>query len=319
MASNIRFRGSCVALVTPFTNDAAQLVDLGLVEKLVQMHADAGTSCIVPCGTTGETPTLSDAEWESVVALVTQNAKSAGMSVMAGTGSNSTKKAVQLTERAAKLGVDGCLIVTPYYNKPTPDGLLQHFRELNAVGVPLVLYNVPGRTGIDVSADTFIRIWEECPNIVGLKAANGNIDDMTEIVYRTADSTRPLALLSGDDSLTLPILSIGGAGVISVVANVAPKAMSELIAAWDRGDALTARKYMHALHKFSWSLLKLGSNPSVVKAAMRQAKIEVGLPRLPLVDISEEAKAKLVGLARSMRAAFERDKLEYDAVLNNIG
>jgi 4-hydroxy-tetrahydrodipicolinate synthase len=291
----MQLQGSYVAIVTPF-RDGDGTIDYDLLQRLVAAHGEAGTAGIVPCGTTGESPTLSHEEHAEVVRQVIAAAAGARVPVIAGSGSNSTKEAVWLTEQAGALGAQAVLVVTPYYNRPSPDGLVAHFRELDAVGLPMVLYNVPGRTGSNVSPDTLVRIWEECPNLLGLKAANGNLDEITEVAYRTYDPARPFYVLSGDDSLTLPIMAVGGTGVISVAANVIPSFMATLVHSYLAGDTAGARARMYRVHPFGRALLKLGSNPEAVKTVMRRRGIAVGRCRNPLGEIRADAAETVMRL-----------------------
>ncbi len=175
-------KGSIVALITPFTDDAAQSVNRDKIAELVQFHADSNTAAIVPCGTTGEAPTLLDDEWEAVLSTAIETAHNTHLQVIPGTGSNSTREALRLTERAAELGAHACLVVTPYYNRPSSEGILAHFQELDKVGIPLILYNIPSRTGIDLGTDLIMELCDKCPSIAGLKASNGDLDQITEVI-----------------------------------------------------------------------------------------------------------------------------------------
>ena len=169
-------KGSVVALITPFVDDTEQSVNREKLAELVKLHADSKTAAIVPCGTTGESPTLLKDEWDAVVSTVIEVARNTNLKVIPGTGSNSTREALRLTERAAELGAHACLVVTPYYNRPSPEGVLAHFQELDKVGIPLILYNIPSRTGIDLGTDLIMELCEKCPSIAGLKASNGDLD-----------------------------------------------------------------------------------------------------------------------------------------------
>ncbi|MGF1478714.1 MAG: 4-hydroxy-tetrahydrodipicolinate synthase [Cyanophyceae cyanobacterium] len=306
--------GSLVALVTPFNDDLEQTVNFDKLEELIHYHADSGTSAVVVCGTTGESPTLSHQEHEQVVSKATQVAKARGVKIIAGTGSNSTKEAVRFTAHAAEMGVDACLVVTPYYNKPTPAGLMAHFRELDRIGVPLIAYNIPGRTGINIAPHTFIELVHACENIVGLKASNGNLDEITETAYLLRSLPRTCAIYSGDDSLTLPILAVGGVGVISVIANVLPKTMSQLVQEYQSQHTESARTIAQNLHLFCRSLLKVGANPSPIKAVMNMAGMQVGSVRKPLVDISPEQAALLATQSKKMAEDFANSNLDYEGL-----
>ncbi len=316
--SDILFSGNVVALVTPFMGDQGQDVNFDVLSKLVEFHANAGTSALVPCGTTGESPTLSHKEHMAVIKTVISASKNTQLKVIAGTGSNSTKEAYYLTNQAAEAGADGCLVVCPYYNKPTPSGVLAHFRELNKIGIPLVVYNIPGRTGINIAPETIQQIANECDNVVGLKASNGDLDQITDTAKRLAHNPQ-FAILSGDDSLTLPILSVGGVGVISVVANVMPQVMSHLVSSFleDR-DTETSKHIMHNVHCLCKALLQIGSNPAPIKSLMNLACLNVGTCRLPLVPISQGETQDLVSIVREIIVDFQQLDIPFDTTLLRI-
>lgn len=281
------FEGSCVALVTPFKNGE---VDEKALAELVEFHVEGGTSCLVPCGTTGESATLSHKEHGHVIDLVVKFARKR-IAVMPGTGSNSTREAIELTRHAREAGADGALLIVPYYNKPTPQGLREHFSALaKAVSpLPLVLYNIPGRTGVNMLPNVIIDLARSEKNIVGVKEASGNIDQSSEIVQALGPS---FAVLSGDDSLTLPIMAVGGKGVISVIANILPKDVAAMCSAWKNGDAARARE----LHLKMFPLVKalfLETNPIPVKAAMGWIGLCSPEMRLPLVPPEKAAGEKL--------------------------
>jgi 4-hydroxy-tetrahydrodipicolinate synthase len=311
-------KGSVVALVTPFVDDEEQSVNREKLAELVKLHADSNTAAIIPCGTTGESPTLLKEEWDAVVSTVIECAKDTALKVIPGTGSNSTREALRLTERAAELGADACLVVTPYYNKPSPEGILAHFRELDKVGIPLILYNIPSRTGIDLGADLTMELCEKCPSIVGIKASNGDLDQITEVVYRSSQLDRPFSVFSGDDSLTLPILSVGGVGVISVAANIMPTVMNELVASVLRSDLQQSRLIMHAIHGFCRALLKTGSNPAPIKLVMNYAGMQVGSCRKPLVDLTKDKAATLFYELQQMKIRLAEQHIPYDDLLNQF-
>ena len=215
------FSGSMVAIVTPFHNGA---VDEEKLRQLVKFQINKGTSAIVPCGTTGESATLTHEEHNQVVSIIV-DAVGNKVPVIAGTGSNSTKEAIQLTRRAREVGADAALLITPYYNKPTQEGLFEHYKAVaETVDIPLILYNVPGRTSVNMLPQTVERL-AQFDNIVGIKEASGSLSQVTEILQRCKDA---ITVLSGDDALTLPILAVGGKGVISVAANIIPGRMAEL-------------------------------------------------------------------------------------------
>jgi 4-hydroxy-tetrahydrodipicolinate synthase len=280
------FRGSMVALVTPFKNGR---VDKSGLKKLVKFHINNNTSALVPCGTTGESATLSEREHETVVETVI--AESAGrIPVIAGTGSNSTEEAVRYTKFAQKRGADGALLICPYYNKPTQEGLYRHFKAIaEGVDIPLILYNIPSRTGINMSPEIIARLGRKYKNIVGVKEASGSLD---QIIAIKNISPKGFLIISGDDALTLPILSIGGAGVISVLANIMPNETEEVVRMFERGDIKAARE----LHLRLYPLVKtmfLETNPAPVKAAMGMMGIISDELRLPLVKVSSSNKAKI--------------------------
>jgi 4-hydroxy-tetrahydrodipicolinate synthase len=311
-------QGSIVALVTPFANDTEQTVNREKLAELVKLHANGNTAAIVPCGTTGESPTLLDEEWKVVVSTVIKAAKNTSLKVIPGTGSNSTREAIKLTEQAAKLGADACLVVTPYYNRPSPIGILAHFQELDKVGIPLILYNIPSRTGIDLNADLIMELCEKCPSIVGLKASNADLDQITEVIYRSAQLDRPFSVFSGDDSLTLPILAVGGVGVISVAANIMPRVMAKLVTKTIHSDLIQSRMIMHAIHGFCQALLKSGSNPAPIKAVMNAAQMQVGSCRKPLVDLSKDNTAILFHQLQHMKTKLAQHHICCDDVLTLV-
>jgi 4-hydroxy-tetrahydrodipicolinate synthase len=286
------FEGSCVALVTPFKEGQ---VDETKLRDLVEFHVQNNTACLVPCGTTGESATLSHAEHGRVIELVIKFAKKR-VQVLAGAGSNSTRETMELARHAKESGADGALVITPYYNKPTQRGLVEHFRAVaRHVDLPLIMYNVPGRTGVNMLPATVIEVARSEKNIVGIKEASGNLDQATEIAAELGPS---FDVLSGDDSLTLPILAVGGKGVISVLANIAPKDVAELCAAWKKNDASRAQE----LHAKMFPLVKalfLETNPIPVKTAMGWLDLCSPDMRLPLVPME---KANAEKLEKALRA-----------------
>ena len=282
----IRLRGSMVALVTPFTGDQ---VDETALKRLVDFHVTHGTSALVPCGTTGESATLSHEEHERVIERVIQAARGR-LPVIAGTGSNNTKEAIRLTRHAKRAGADAALLIAPYYNKPTQQGLYLHFKAIaEAVDLPLVPYNIASRTAVNIEPETFARLVAEVPNIVAVKESSGNLEQMSRILQLT---TRRIALLSGDDVLTLPVLSIGGTGVISVVANLVPQDVSAMVEAFEHGKTGQAIAWHEKLLPLVKAMF-LETNPIPVKTAMAWVgMIEPGL-RLPLCELSEANRGKL--------------------------
>ena len=279
------FSGSLVALVTPFQNGK---VDYATLEELVEFHLESGTDGIVPVGTTGESPTLTHDEHKKVIECVVKTA-GASIPVIAGAGSNSTAEAIELAAHAKKIGADATLQVCPYYNKPTQEGFYQHFSAIaEEVDLPIVLYNIPSRCGGNGLEPDTIEKLSKHENIVAIKEATGRLDLASEIATRTS-----LSILSGDDSLTLPLCSVGAKGVISVVANIVPndvKAMTDLIL---EGDFVSARKWHNKLFALSKDLLSLSTNPIPIKAAMAMLDMASGELRLPMTPL-DKTKAKML-------------------------
>jgi len=281
-----RLRGSMVALVTPFRNGA---VDEPALRALARWQIEQGTDALVPCGTTGEGATLSANEHYQVVRACVEEARGR-VPVIAGCGSNDTKRTIETVQRAKEAGADSALVVTPYYNKPTPEGLFRHFEAVaKQGGLPVVLYNVPSRTSVDMLADTVARC-AKVPGIIGIKEASGNVVRIAEI--QAAGVPQDFAIVAGDDMFTLPTLAMGGQGVISVVANIAPATMAGLCDAFFAGDLPKAQR---AQTKFAGLLkaLFLETNPLPVKYALfRMGKIAHEL-RLPLVPITEAGASRV--------------------------
>lgn len=295
------FEGLTVALVTPFKNGA---LDEAALAALVEFHVANGTNAIVPCGTTGESATLSHDEHNRVVERVVEFARKR-VRVLAGAGSNSTSEAVALTRHAKAAGADGALHITPYYNKPTQRGLVDHFRAVaRAADLPIVLYNVPGRTGVNMLPATVVELARSEKNIVGIKEASGNVDQSSEILQALGES---FTVLSGDDSLTLPLLAVGAKGVISVAANIIPKDMAALIAAWNRGDAAEARR-LHLKMYPIFRAMFLETNPIPVKTAMGWLDLCAADLRLPLSPLDAGASAKLETVLRDYGLVGPRRK-----------
>lgn len=289
------FAGLSVAIVTPFTDGE---VDYAKLREQLEFQIDAGTKCIVPVGTTGESPTLSHDEHERVISEVIQ-CVAGRAKVMAGTGSNSTAEALRLTRRAAAEGADATLQVAPYYNKPTQEGLYQHFKAIaEDVDIPVCVYNIPGRTGKEIDVETIQRL-ADLPGITTVKEATGKLDQCSAIL-----STTNLTVLSGDDSLTLPMMAVGAEGVISVVGNLVPTAMIELVNAAAAGDFDTARECHHRLFALCSNMLGLATNPIPVKAAMQLVGRDSGELRLPMTPLEE---ADLVKLRETLFAFGLRD------------
>lgn len=282
------FKGSYVALVTPFKNGK---VDAARLKWLVDYHVEAGTDGLVPCGSTGESATLSHEEHKHVNEVVVKAARGR-VRVIAGAGSNSTLEALGLVKHAHRIGADAALTVVPYYNKPTPAGLFAHFREIaRATQLPLVLYNIPSRTGINMPVETVVKLAESCPTIVGIKEASGSMDYTSQLLS-TLDASR-FTVLSGDDSLTLPLLSLGAKGVISVIGNILPRAMSELVRSWESGSPERALERHLQMFPVMRALF-VETNPIPIKAAMAHLGLCREELRLPLVPMSADARKKLL-------------------------
>jgi 4-hydroxy-tetrahydrodipicolinate synthase len=271
-------------MTTPFRDGQ---VDVNALKEHVEFQIQAGTTCLCPVGTTGESPTLSHAEHERVIDVVVQ-AAAGRIKVMPGTGSNSTAEALRLTKWAAKSGADAALVVAPYYNKPTQEGFYQHFKALaEAVDIPICVYNIPGRTGKNIEPETIARM-AELPNIAMVKEATGSMDQASQIIALT-----DLTVLSGDDSLTLPLLAIGGRGVISVVGNILPQDMIALLAAFEAGNMTEAQRWHKRLFPLCRDMLGLATNPIPIKAAMALLGRDTGELRMPLTALSNAEEGRL--------------------------
>jgi 4-hydroxy-tetrahydrodipicolinate synthase len=278
------FAGAMTALITPFRDGQ---VDFETLDELIEFQLEGGIDGIVPVGTTGECPTLSHDEHKKVIERVVKTV-AGQVPVIAGAGSNSTAEAIELTQFAKKVGADATLQVDPYYNKPTQEGFYQHFKAIaEEVDLPIILYDIPGRCGAGMTVDTIVRL-AEIENIVGIKDATGQMDHVSEIATRC-----DMTILSGDDSMTLPIAAVGGKGVISVVANIAPADVKALTDAILEGDFTSALKWHKKLFALSRGMLSLASNPIPVKAAMAMLNLSDEEMRLPLVPMEESKKALL--------------------------
>ena len=280
------FTGCGTAMVTPFKRDGS--LDDAAVSRLAKRQVDAGIHFLVPCGTTGEVPTLTDEEQVRIVKLVVAEAKGR-VPVLAGAGGYNTHEVIEAGKRMKAAGADGLLSVTPYYNKPTPEGLYQHYKAIgDAVGLPIVVYNVPGRTGCNVDPATLIRL-SSIPQVVAVKEASGNMTQMAEVCGSVPDD---FIVLSGDDALTLPLMAIGGRGIISVASNEIPAEMSRMVELAEKGDFAGAR----ALHKRLLPLLMVNfieSNPIPVKSAMASMGLLDEIYRLPMVPPRPASKQKI--------------------------
>ncbi len=278
------FAGLAVAIVTPFKDGK---LDMDRLKEQVEFQIESGTNCLVPCGTTGESPTLSHPEHERVISETIQIA-AGRIKVMAGTGSNSTDEAISLTKWAAKEGADATLQVAPYYNKPTQEGMYQHYKAIaEAIDIPICVYNIPGRTGKNIEPETIARI-AEFGNVTMVKEATGSLDQASQILALT-----DLTVLSGDDSLTLPLLSIGAEGVVSVVGNMIPGDMIALVKAYMNGETHEAQRLHHKLFPLCRDMLGLATNPIPLKAAMAEMGKDSGELRLPMTDLDADQLASL--------------------------
>jgi 4-hydroxy-tetrahydrodipicolinate synthase len=282
----LNFAGTYTALVTPFLDDGSEGIDFPAFDALVEAQIAGGITGLVPCGTTGESPTLSHDEHEEVVKRTVERARGR-VQVIAGAGSNSTREAVRLAKSAQAAGADAIMTVVPYYNKPTQEGLRQHFLAVaRAVTCPVVLYNIPGRTNIDLLPDTLGKILEEAPNVVAMKEATGNVMRAQELVRRFGAR---LSVLSGDDALTVAMMAVGARGVISVTSNVFPREVSKVVEAAAAGDYARALKEHQALLPVHDSMF-VEANPSPCKAALALRGKMKSVVRGPLAPVSDSAK-----------------------------
>lgn len=289
------FKGAGVAIVTPFHKDKS--IDFAALKKLVQHQIDGGTDYLVVQGTTGESATLTSEEKKQVLQTVI-DVNNGQLPIVYGLGGNDTASIATQMAAFDVSGVDGFLSVSPYYNKPTQEGIYQHYKTLNAASkLPIILYNVPGRTSSNVSAATTVRIARDCENIVAVKEASG---DMTQIMQIIKDAPRDFAVISGDDPITLPIILAGGHGVISVVSNAFPKVVSDMVSAALRGDLENAKKAHYEMYDII-PLLFAEGNPAGVKESCKALGLMENNVRLPLVNVSEELKAKILAEGKSLR------------------
>ncbi|HNY16677.1 MAG TPA: 4-hydroxy-tetrahydrodipicolinate synthase [Treponemataceae bacterium] len=284
----MKLRGAFTALITPMNADES--VDYEGFRKLVRYQLESGISGLVPLGTTGETPTLDEAEEDKLIDIVMAEAKGK-VPVILGAGSNCTRDAVKYVKRAKQKGADYALVVTPYYNKPTDEGIYRHFAACCEVGLPIIVYNMPGRTGKNISTPLMARL-AELPNIAGVKEASGDIGQMGDVIALIKARRPDFAVFSGDDGLTLPLLALGGDGVISVLSNLAPKEVTEMTLAGLSGDFTKARAmHFKLLPAFKDAFIE--TNPIPIKAAMNMKGLPAGTLRLPLVSLSKEHETKL--------------------------
>lgn len=286
--------GVGTALVTPFTPKGD--LDEAAVRRLARRQIDAGVHFLVPCGTTGESPTLTDAERIRSVEIIVDEARGE-VPVLAGAGGYSTREVIALAEEMQRAGASGLLSVSPYYNKPTQDGIFQHYKAIaDSTPLPIVLYNVAGRTGVNIETSTVQRLAAEVPNIVGVKEASGNISQMCDVRSKLPDE---FLVISGDDAITLPLMAVGGCGVISVVSNEVPGDMVQMVEAAERGDFVAAR----AIHQRVMPLMQVNfveANPIPVKAAMAAMGLLHDVFRLPMCQASAASKAKIHAVLKDL-------------------
>ena len=293
MKTLVQFGKIVTAMVTPFDNKGN--IDFAKTTKLVNYLLENGTDSLVVAGTTGESPTLTTEEkialFRHVVSVVNGR-----VPVIAGTGSNNTRASIELTKKAEEIGVDAVMLVAPYYNKPNQEGLYQHFKAIaESTSLPVMLYNIPGRSVVNISVDTIVRL-AEIPNIVAVKDASGNLDAMTEIIARTKDD---FLLYSGDDGITLPVLAIVGAGVVSVASHIIGNEMQQMIAAFEAGELAKAAKLHQKLLPIMKGLFAAPS-PVPVKTALQLKGLDVGSVRLPLVPLTEQERIELMNLLNTL-------------------
>lgn len=286
----MKYQGLYTAIITPFRNGE---VDYEAFRALIEAQIAAGVDGIVPVGTTGESPTLSHKEHMDVIAAAIRTA-AGRIQVIAGTGSNSTAEAIAMTQEAERLGADGTLQVCPYYNKPSQEGVYRHFKAVaDSCSLPVLLYSIPGRSGIEIAVDTVARLAADCPNVVAIKEAGGSVERVNQLVQALPES---FSVLSGDDGLTVPFISCGAVGLVSVTSNVAPAAMRELVDAALSGDghrALALQKKYYPLMK---GLMSLDTNPVPIKEALALRGDTAREMRLPLAPLSDDKLAKLSAL-----------------------
>ena len=281
------FKGAGVALVTPFHEDES--VNFEALEALLEMQIEGHTDAIIVCGTTGEPSTMTEEERVSVIRFAVEKVNGR-VPVIAGTGGNNTREAIEMSKKAESLGVDGLLVVTPYYNKATQEGLFLHYKAIaDAVNVPIIMYNVPSRTGLNLLPETAVRIARECKNVVGIKEASGNIDQIANLAKL---GRGVLDIYSGNDDEVIPILSLGGIGVISVLSNIAPRETHDMVMEYLEGDRAKALdiqlKYLDVIHALFCEV-----NPIPAKAALNMMGRNAGVMRLPLTEMSEKNKVVL--------------------------
>ncbi|HWL95031.1 MAG TPA: 4-hydroxy-tetrahydrodipicolinate synthase [Phycisphaerae bacterium] len=279
------FRGCFVAIVTPFRDGS---IDFPALENLVNFIVDGGVNGLVPCGTTGESPTLDDDEHAAVVAAVVKYSRGRAP-VVAGCGTNCTRKTIKLSQNAIQAGADGVMLVSPYYNKPNQTGLYQHFSAVaSRIDVPIMLYNIPGRTGVEISVDTIARLHGDHSNIEAVKHATANVDGASQLA-----AISDITILAGDDTLTLPLMSIGAVGVVSVLGNLMPREMCEMVNAAMNDDFETAGKWHSKLFPLARDLLTLDINPIPIKTALAMKGLVAEEFRLPMCPLDPAKKMRL--------------------------
>lgn len=283
------FQGSLVAMVTPFRSGK---IDEAKVRELVEFHVRNGTDALVPCGTTGESPTLTHDEHKRLVELIVETA-AGRVPIVAGTGSNSTAEAIDLTKHAERAGAAAALVVNPYYNRPTQEGLYRHFRAVaEASALPIFVYNIQGRTAVNVETDTMARLARDCKNVIGVKEASGSLDQMTQVILACGPD---FIVLSGDDNLTLPLMAVGGKGVISVIANIVPRETAEMTHAALDGDWKRARELHYKLFPLARAAF-IETNPIPIKEAMAMAGMIEPEFRLPMCRMGQANRERLRGI-----------------------
>jgi 4-hydroxy-tetrahydrodipicolinate synthase len=288
------FRGLYTAITTPFTVN--ENVDEGALKKLIDFNLAGGVDGIVPCGTTGESPTLTHDEHDRVIELTVEHVNGRAK-VLAGTGSNSTREAVRLSKHARKAGADALLLVTPYYNKPTQEGMYRHFREIaESVSIPSIIYNIKGRTGINLETDTLVRLMTDCANIVGVKEASGDLNQMKDVIARR---TKEFSVLSGDDNMTLPLIKAGGDGVISVASNIIPAQMARLVKLGLEGKFAEAEALEKELAPL-FAVEFVETNPIPIKYMLSLKGMCQEVYRLPICELRPPNKEKVHAVMKQM-------------------
>jgi 4-hydroxy-tetrahydrodipicolinate synthase len=288
------FRGLYTAIVTPFTVN--ENVDEGTLKKLIDFYLAGGVDGIVPCGTTGESPTLTHDEHDRVIELTVEHVNGRAK-VLAGTGSNSTREAVRLSKHARKAGADALLLVTPYYNKPTQEGMYRHFREIaESVSIPSIIYNIKGRTGINLETDTLVRLMTDCANVVGVKEASGDLNQMKDVIARR---TKEFSVLSGDDNMTLPLIQAGGDGVISVASNIIPERMSRMVKLALEGKFAEAEALEKEISPL-FAVEFVETNPIPIKYMLSLKGMCQEIYRLPICELRPPSKEKVRAVMKQM-------------------